>query len=136
METRFKEHLKKYNFDKNFEKLKRKLKNKKIIVYGTGLFFQYIIKNYDLSSLNIIGVSDLKYGKDIEGKEDFGYKVITRENIVNHNPDCVLFALENYFGIIESTHVAYLRNSNIKLLPICKRPIADLIKFIWKKGII
>ena len=75
------EHLKQCKFDKYFKKLTKKLKGKKVIIYGTGSMFQYIQKNYDLSGLNIIGVSDGKYLLEQEGEEDLGYKIIPKEKL-------------------------------------------------------
>ena len=36
-------YLKKYNFEKQLEALKKELKNKTIIVYGTGALFQAVL---------------------------------------------------------------------------------------------
>ena len=43
------------------KKLNKKLKGKTIVIYGSGLLFQKVLSNYDLSELNIIGISDRKF---------------------------------------------------------------------------
>ena len=55
-----KEYLNTQEFDKILKKLSHKLKNKKIIVYGAGILFQTIVRDYDLSCLNIVGICDKK----------------------------------------------------------------------------
>ena len=53
--------MKSNNFDKQFEKLIKRLKNKTVVIYGAGKMFQEIQNNYDLSKLNIsISLLNLK----------------------------------------------------------------------------
>src|SRR5574344_1156950 len=51
-------YLENYNFKKHLEKLNKKLKGKKVVIYGAGIFFEAIHEFYDLSKLDIIGISD------------------------------------------------------------------------------
>ena len=44
MSDDIKDLLNKYKFEKQLKKLNKKLKNKKFVVYGTGLVFQTILK--------------------------------------------------------------------------------------------
>ena len=91
--------------DKQFEKLKRKYKNKKIILYGVGKYFQEIRDNFDLSSLNIISVSDKKYMdlEELTYDDSVGYNAISPRKIFDLKPDIVLltvaedFYVEQYF---------------------------------------
>ena len=71
----FKSYLDGINFNSRFEKLKKKLKNKSVLIYGAGIFFQYINKNYDLSSLKITGICDKKFNYDARGYYE-GYKTL------------------------------------------------------------
>ena len=48
------DYLQRVKFDKQIKKLTKKLKDKTVVIYGTGLLFQEVLKNYDLSGLNII----------------------------------------------------------------------------------
>ena len=91
--------------DKQFEKLKRKYKDKKIILYGVGKYFQEIKASFDLSSLNIIAVSDKKY-EDLEEltyDDSVGYNAISPRKIFDLKPDIVFltvvedFYVEQYF---------------------------------------
>lgn len=131
MSQYFKQYLKKNNFKQYLKYLQHKLKNKTVIIYGTGILFQYIVENYDLSKLNIIGVSDMKYSENFEGKEEFGYKIIPKDKMIQYNPDCVLIALENYFTIIENMQNKIFQNTDTILLPFIRKSIWDLINFVW-----
>ena len=74
--------------------LKEKLKNKRVLVYGTGKFFAEAYNNHNLSDLNIIGVADKKYELNNSIIEDFGYKVIRISQIHEQNIDYILICLE------------------------------------------
>lgn len=126
-------HLEEVHFDKYFEKLKRKLKNKKIIVYGSGSLFQLIKEKNDLSELNIIGISDKKFVQEQEGEDLLGYKIVPKDKIVEYAPDFVIVATLNYVGIIESFVCNTFKNTKIKVIPLVKRPLLDLLKEIWCK---
>lgn len=80
--------------ERKIKKLKNRLKNKRILIYGTGKFFQKSYKEYNLSELNIIGVADKKYELNDSIKEDFGYKVVRISEIHKQKIDCILICLE------------------------------------------
>ena len=125
-------YLAKMEFEKHFEKLKKKLKNKKIIIYGTGLLFQAIQKYYNLEELNIIGVSDSKYSCASENECAFGYKAIAPAKIKEHNPDYVLVATKLYVSLIDNLENNLFKKTKIKVRPIVHKPLKVLIKEIWK----
>ena len=124
--------LKKYKFDKQLKKYNKKLKNKTIIIYGTGLFFQKIIENYDLSGLNIIGVSDRKYTSEEEGKEVFGYKIVPLDKIIDYKPDYVLISTLKFLGIMDDFKNNVFRGTKIKVLPLVDKPFLTLLKEIFE----
>ena len=126
------EELKKYKFDKQLKKHNKKLKNKTIIIYGTGLFFQKIIENYDLSGLNIIGVSDRKYTSEEEGKEVFGYKIVPLDKIIDYKPDYVLISTLKFLGIMDDFKNNVFRGTKIKVLPLVDKPFLTLLKEIFE----
>lgn len=79
---------------KRINTLKKKIKNKRILVYGTGKFFSNAYNNHNLSDLNIVGVVDKKYELNNSIKEDFGYKVIRMSEIYKQDIDYILICLE------------------------------------------
>ena len=102
MTENLKKYLERHNFAKQLKNLKKKLKNKTVIVYGTGKLFQTIVENYDLTGLNIIAVTDKKYNFDTEIKEEFGYPVIPTTFLNSYYADYILVAVQNYLPIIAS----------------------------------
>lgn len=131
MSEYFKKYLKDIKFEKYLKSLKKNLKGKSIIIYGTGLLFQYINENYDLSDLSIIGISDMKYADEMEGKLDLGYQVIPKSSILKYNPDYIIIASENYMNLLESMTLEYSESSNIKLIPLAKKNWLEVVKLIW-----
>lgn len=131
MSEDFKTHLENIKFEKNLDKLKKKLKNKTSIIYGTGSFFKYINENYDLSKLNIIGISDMKFDDNDEGKDFLGYKMVPKNKIISYKPDYVIVATLKYISIVEDFELNILNKTKIKVLPLAKIPLLQLIKDIW-----
>lgn len=129
----FKEYLKKIKFEDYLKKLKRKLKNKTVIIYGSGALFQYIQQNYDLSSINIIGISDMKFTPENEGEDFLGYKIVPRDKIIDYKPDYVLISIQNYINIIEDFVLNVFNGTKIKTYPLARIPLLELIKNIWGK---
>ena len=125
------EYLKKVNFSKQLEKLNKKLKNKSIVIYGTGIFFEVLKNNYDLSPLNIIAVSDRKFTNHEQDEEFLGYNVCAPEEIASLNPDCVLVATINIVKIMESLENTVLKGTKIKLMPLVRKPFKDIWNEIW-----
>lgn len=92
----FLKYLKKNNLQKQINKLAGKYKNKKIIIYGAGAVFDVIADNFDIGSLNIEYISDIKFNEFGEYK---GFKTIPYKNISGQNPDMVLVTLQDNYII-------------------------------------
>ena len=125
------EQLETFKFDKYLKKLNRKLKNKTVVIYGAGLLFNKIIENYDLSNLNVIGISDRKFEREEEGQEDFGYKIIPLEKIKDYNPDYILISTINYMPILDDFVHNLFKKTKIKVLPLVDKPFWVLLKEIF-----
>lgn len=126
-------HLKDCGFDKYYKKLVKKLKNKTVIIYGTGTMFQYILKHYDLSKLNIIGVSDGKYVETDYGKEDFGYKIIPLKQLENYEPDYLILGVQNYLTLLYKFAGGTFEEKKTMVVPLVRIPFLKLLKEIWSK---
>lgn len=124
-------YLYEFNFDKTLPKLVKKLKNKSVVLYGAGVFLELIKKYFDISGLNIIGISDKRFENHIDNEEFLGYKVYSPEELKELNPDYVLVATKNYINIIESLYYETLKGSNIKIKPLMQKPFMTLVKEIW-----
>lgn len=113
-------YLYEIDFEENLKKLIKKIKNKKVIIYGTGLLFDTIINNFSLKELNIIGISDLKYSCT-NISLDKGFKTFQLEEILKVKPDYILVGTEVYDSIINNFKNNLFRNSNIKILPLARK---------------
>ena len=104
LNTQINYHIEKY--EKQFIKLKKKYKNKKIILYGASLYFQTIQKHYDLSELNIIAIADKKFSNP-NADTDVGFKKISPLEIANLKPDIVLLTVYDDFDIKQTKKFKY-----------------------------
>lgn len=130
-ENDFIEYLEKINFEQHLKKLTKKLKNKKIVIYGAGVFFQTIKQYYDLSKLNIVAISDKKF-KNHETDEKFlNYPVCSPAEIKDFSPSYVLIAVRYFLDVMEDLDENVLKGLKIKTLPLVKKPFWELIKEIW-----
>ncbi len=120
-----------FKFDKHLKKLTKKLKNKSVILYGAGSFLEVINKYFDLSGLNIIGISDKRFDKEGNTEDTFlGYKTIKPNEIKDLKPDYVLVATKFFINIIEDLNLNTLSDTNIKIRPLIKKPFFTLLKEI------
>lgn len=115
------DYLIKYKFDKTLKKLKQKLKGKKVLFYGGGLFFRLINKYYDLSQINAIGVVDKQCSQIPSMTDVCGYKIYKPEDIKELNPDYVVVSTKRIIAIAESLYFDYLKGTNIKITPLVKK---------------
>lgn len=125
------DYLKKINFQKHLCKLEKKLYKTEILIYGCGIFFDVINKEYDLSKLNVIGVSDAKFLMKDSGKLYQGYKIIPIPEVQDANPKYVLVATINSVNIIEDFINTRFENSKIKFMQLINKPFLDMLKEIW-----
>ena len=91
--------LKKNNFQRRINNLAKKYKGKNIILYSTGILSDVILDNFNLSDLNIIGVSDIKYQfqNNLDLTNYKGFKTIKPMDIRKNKPDLVLILMQEYF---------------------------------------
>lgn len=91
--TKFLEVLQQNDFQNKIDNMAKKYKNKKIIIYGTGLICNIIFENFNLEGLDIIAVSDKRYKDETENYR--GITAIPPEAISVKNPDIVLITLQD-----------------------------------------
>ena len=119
-------------FENQLKRLNKKLKNKKIIIYGAGTFFEKVLKNYDLSNINIIGVSDSKFAPQQEGEFYLNYKIIPFDKILEYEPDYVLISTLKFMNILNDFRNEVFHKTKIKVLPLVDRPLFDLVKELFE----
>ena len=121
-------YLYRHKFDKTLPKLIKKLKGKKVLLYGAGAYLETIKKYFDISGLNIIGISDRRFAYNKEETEFLGYKTYSPEEIVELKPDYVVVSTKFYINIVESLYENTLKNTNIKIKPLVSKSFWTLFK--------
>ena len=101
------------NVQKQINKQAKKYKNKKILIYGTGLLSSEIFKNYDLSSLNIVGIVNIKYGT-LPNANFVDNRCLTLEEALKKSFDVILIANED-FRFFKNQLQNYFYKNNLKL---------------------
>ncbi len=124
------EHLEKFGFPKYLEKMKKRLKNKKIVIYDAGEFFKVIKGYYNLDGLNIIAISDKRFAQSNE-KEFLGYQAVEPDKIKYLKPDYVIVATKIFRSIIEDLRHSQLKGTKIRVEPILKRSLWKILGEIW-----
>jgi len=91
----YKNQLQEISFDKKLKYLAKKYKNKKILIYGNGILFDAICKNYNIKDcLDIVAISDIRYEKQ-EIKEYLNFKTVKPKEIINTEAQVILIATIN-----------------------------------------
>jgi len=124
-------YLERINFQKHLNKLAKKLKDKTIIIYGAGAFFNALNEKYDLSVLNIIAIADRKFINHEPELQYAGYKACAPDEITSLKPDYVLVSMLYFVSVIEDLEETCLRSSKIKIKPLINKPFVEVWKEIW-----
>ena len=92
------EYLDKIGEQKYINILSNIMKGKKVLLYGAGIVSQVLTDKYNLSGLNIIGISDKRFEtfKEVSFKN---YKAIPPSELKNHDFDYILFTMKLYKNI-------------------------------------
>lgn len=119
-------YLKQNHFDKRLNKLKSKLKNKRIIIYGAGQLCQAALANYDFSELNIIAICDKNFPQTNANNNFAGYPMINLKQLEFYDYDYILIATKNFVQVINDlSNIADIK----KCIPMVNRFIFfNLIK--------
>ncbi len=113
------EILKNKDLQNRINQLAEIYSGKKILAYGAGLMAEFVLDEYDISKLDIIGFVDSKY---LYKKEDFkGYKSYSPDEIEEINPDIIL-VFTYYDNVIKTfINTYYPEIKNIPTIPLVKK---------------
>ena len=133
MQTNFKEYLEKKKAQKLIDKIAKMYKDKKIVLYGAGYFASELLRNYDFSNLNIIGVADLKFQDDVEG-DFYGYPKMGAYDLLEIDLDLLLIITYDDEPIKDFLKKEILEGEEFSfkirtLVPMC---LWDYIKQVFK----
>ena len=131
---KFKTYLESTNFQERINKLAKKYKNKKIIIYGAGVLFQVICDNYDLSGLNIVAVSDKKFKKEevFYTKEHHNYRAISPFLLEDMDFDLIIVANYNPLRLIKYLKTDMFYDTKITAVPFVKKGLRESFKELFK----
>ena len=89
------DYFKTINEQKYINRLGKKYKNKRILLYGAGITAEALLETCNLSGINIVGISDIRFQQSNE--QDFcGIKTIKPSLLNNKDFDTILFTMKLY----------------------------------------
>ncbi len=128
-------YLEEIDAQKQIDRLAKKCKNKKILLYGAGSYFDLIQKNYDLSKLNIAAISDKKFETTTDSNKT-PYKAIKPEEMKNFDCDVIVMSLINDLSVAKSIDKNILKgskNEKTPIIPLLSPTFSYLLKMFFKK---
>ncbi|MBR1908005.1 glycosyltransferase family 2 protein [bacterium] len=111
------EYLKTINEQKYLDRLSKKLKNKKILLYGAGLTSMVLLANYNFSNFNIVGICDKKFENENSNEFFYNLKPISPSELKNIDFDVILFTLKEFKKI---KHILKTQGINKKMFSAVK----------------
>ena len=131
MKTNFKEYLEKKKAQKVIDKFAKKFADKKVVLYGAGFFASDLLRNYDLSKLNIVAVADMKFQDNNEG-DYYGYKKVGPYDLLEMDFDLLLITTYDDEPVKEFLNDDLLEGEDVKfkVKTFIKMSLWDYIKQI------
>ena len=124
------EFLKKYNLQNKINKLGYRYRGKKIVLYPAGEFCSEIMKNCDLSGLNITGIADERFEQ--EKQNVFcGLNCIKPSDLKTLDYDVILVAdsdYKKYVTILDEQILYGSKNAAIEIRPLISLSFWDMLK--------
>ena len=107
------EYFQEVNAQKQIDKLAKKYKDKKVVIYGGGAYFNTLKNNFDMSKLNIIGIADKKFEKS-KNQNNTPYTPIAPKELKDIDYDVILVSALNFYQIDEYLRYQILINEKSK----------------------
>lgn len=119
----YKNIFEKEEFRLKIEKLKKKLKNKRVVIYSNGVYFEAFSDLYDLKKLfNIVAISDIRY--ENENIFEFkGFKCVKPSELKNLDIDAFLIASPNFESIKKYLVLNNFVDRKVLILDIVYKPL-------------
>lgn len=128
-------YLQEINAQRQIDKIAKKYKGKKVLIYGAGTFFDLICKKYDISKLNVVAISDMKFANDISSNTT-KFRAIAPDDMKEFECDVIIIALLNDLDVAKSIENNILKNSknkNIPIVPLLSPTFKYLLKLYFEK---
>ena len=94
--------------------ISKKYKNKKIVLYGAGLFADFLFERCDFSILNIVAIADKKYEQEKSLMYN-GIKTISPKELTTIDCDLILITNQDYKKFIEIIDNLLINTQNEKI---------------------
>lgn len=124
-------YFKEVHAQKQIDKFVKKFKDKKVVIYGAGVYFQTLQENFDLSGLNIVGISDKKF---INSKvTNFNYPALAPDELKTFDYDVILVALYDDTSLCDYLEFDLLLNTpneNKKIYSIIEPTLKYILKVL------
>ena len=128
-------YLQEINAQKQIDKIAKKYKGKKILIYGAGTFFDLICEKCDISKLNIVAISDMKFANDVSLNKS-SFRAIRPDDIRDFDCDVIVVALLNDLSVarsIEKNILSGSKNKKVPIVPLVSPTFKYLIKLYFEK---
>ncbi len=126
----FLNYLQKYNAQEKINKLVKKYRNKRVVIYGAGQFAKTAFENFDFSGLNIVAIADKKFEQEGEHKF-FNINCVKPNDLRKLDYDVILIANFDYkmFSTILDESILYgSKNAGVEMRPLINLEFKDLFK--------
>lgn len=110
-------YFKAVHAQKQINKLARKYKNKKIVIYGAGIYFQILNNNFDLSKLNIVAIADKKF-ETSKNSNPTTFTPLAPEELKDFDFDVILVALYDDTSLCDYLEYQLLINTQNEGKPV------------------
>lgn len=120
---KFENYLKEQNTQDKIDELAETYKDKRVVIYGAGEYTRCLFKNYDLSKLNIVAISDKRF-EDERSHEFYGLNCIKPEDLKEFDCDVILVSNYNFINLksfLENELLTGTKNKNIVIEAIVKK---------------
>lgn len=134
MKTNFVEYLKKKKAQEKIDKFAKKYQGKKVVLYGAGFFASELLRKYDFSSLNVIGIADKKFERS-EG-EFYGIQKLTPYDLLEKEFDLLLITTYDDEPIRDYLKNDLLQGEDVRfrISTLVRMNLWEYIKFVISGG--
>ena len=118
----FEEFFEKVKAQKQIDKLAKKYKNKKVVLYGAGKYSRELFEEYDLSKLNIVAIADKSFEKQ-ENRNFYELNCVAPDDLRQLDYDVILLTVYDEALITDFLKEELLvasKNEKVKIKPLVK----------------
>lgn len=131
----YEEYFEQLNVQKQINRLSKKYKNKRVVLYGAGKLCQEIFENYDLSALNIVAVADKAFSDEMQ-YEFYGLQCISPKSLRDIDCDVIListYKLLPIYDYLKTNLLLKSKNAKVKIRPLVKKSLIKALKDLFNK---